>query len=208
MTLDHPVMDNSNMQALFNDSFAFPPTTAPPFAATAPHIPSRTYVPPLPASSCPAMSNAPERRTPEAPVQPHTPADRQDGAPVDSDQSPDGPTHTRNYVTPSSTSKKDIPAFYARKRARSQAFGDDEEDELPEELPPSAGATDQEKIEYRRRRNTLAARRSRQKKADKMATLEDDVRRLTSDRDTWKTRAQTLRQLLLSHGIPCKEFED
>ncbi|TRM70514.1 hypothetical protein BD626DRAFT_544823 [Schizophyllum amplum] len=143
------------MQALFTDSFAFPPTTAPPFAATAPHIPSRTYVPPLPASSCPAMSNAPERRTPEAP-----------------------------------------------------AFGDDEEDELPEELPPSAGATDQEKIEYRRRRNTLAARRSRQKKADKMATLEDDVRRLTSDRDTWKTRAQTLRQLLLSHGIPCKEFED
>ncbi|KAL1716857.1 hypothetical protein EV715DRAFT_176292, partial [Schizophyllum commune] len=74
--------------------------------------------------------------------------------------------------------------------------------------PPPAGATDQEKIEYRRRRNTLAARRSRQKKADKMATLEDDVRRLTSERDTWKTRAQTLRQLLLSHGIPCKEFED
>ncbi|KAL1712218.1 hypothetical protein EV715DRAFT_278143 [Schizophyllum commune] len=88
------------------------------------------------------------------------------------------------------------------------AFGDDEEDELPEDHPPPAGATDQEKIEYRRRRNTLAARRSRQKKADKMATLEDDVRRLTSERDTWKTRAQTLRQLLLSHGIPCKEFED
>ena len=106
------------------------------------------------------------------------------------------------------TSKKDVPAFYARKRARSQAFGDDEEDELPEDHPPPAGATDQEKIEYRRRRNTLAARRSRQKKADKMATLEDDVRRLTSERDTWKTRAQTLRQLLLSHGIPCKEFED
>ncbi|KAL1754951.1 hypothetical protein FB107DRAFT_291292 [Schizophyllum commune] len=84
----------------------------------------------------------------------------------------------------------------------------DEEDELPEDHPPPAGATDQEKIEYRRRRNTLAARRSRQKKADKMATLEDDVRRLTSERDTWKTRAQTLRQLLLSHGIPCKEFED
>ena len=102
----------------------------------------------------------------------------------------------------------DVPAFYARKRARSQAFGDDEEDELPEDHPPPAGATDQEQIEYRRRRNTLAARRSRQKKADKMATLEDDVRRLTSERDTWKTRAQTLRQLLLSHGIPCKEFED
>ena len=113
-----------------------------------------------------------------------------------------------SYRPPTPTSKKDVPAFYARKRARSQAFGDDEEDELPEDHPPPAGATDQEKIEYRRRRNTLAARRSRQKKADKMATLEDDVRRLTSERDTWKTRAQTLRQLLLSHGIPCKEFED
>ncbi|KAL1657930.1 hypothetical protein GGF50DRAFT_121341 [Schizophyllum commune] len=75
-------------------------------------------------------------------------------------------------------------------------------------VTPTSNAKKKEKLDYRRRRNTLAARRSRQKKADKMATLEDDVRRLTSERDTWKTRAQTLRQLLLSHGIPCKEFED
>ena len=154
------------------------------------------------------MSNPSDLPAPDAPIQPPAAANRQDSAPVDHTAPPDTPTQTRSYVTPTPTSKKDVPAFYARKRARSQAFGDDEEDELPEDHPPPAGATDQEKIEYRRRRNTLAARRSRQKKADKMATLEDDVRRLTSERDTWKTRAQTLRQLLLSHGIPCKEFED
>ncbi|KAL1749279.1 hypothetical protein HDZ31DRAFT_59563 [Schizophyllum fasciatum] len=154
------------------------------------------------------MTSAQDHPASDAPIPPPAPASRQEPAPADHPQPADGPTPTRTYVTPSSTSKKDIPAFYARKRARSQAFGDDEEDELPEDQPPPAGATDQEKIEYRRRRNTLAARRSRQKKADKMATLEDDVRRLTSERDTWKTRAQTLRQLLLSHDIPCKEFED
>ena len=144
------------------------------------------------------MSNPSDLPAPDAPIQPPAAASRQDGAPVDHAAPPDTPTQTRSYVTPTPTSKKEVPAFYTRKRARS----------LPEDHPPPAGATDQEKIEYRRRRNTLAARRSRQKKADKMATLEDDVRRLTSERDTWKTRAQTLRQLLLSHGIPCKEFED
>ncbi|KAL1731699.1 hypothetical protein EV714DRAFT_283230 [Schizophyllum commune] len=116
------------------------------------------------------------------------------------------PSHARTPC-PAMSNPSDLPAPDAPIQPPA-AFGDDEEDELPEDHPPPAGATDQEKIEYRRRRNTLAARRSRQKKADKMATLEDDVRRLTSERDTWKTRAQTLRQLLLSHGIPCKEFED
>ena len=197
------------MQALLSDAaFAFPPTTTDAYAAAAPRVPSRTFAPSHTRTPCPAMSNPSDLPAPDAPIQPPAAANRQDGAPVDHAAPPDTPTQTRSYVTPTPTSKKDVPAFYARKRARSQAFGDDEEDELPEDHPPPAGATDQEKIEYRRRRNTLAARRSRQKKADKMATLEDDVRRLTSERDTWKTRAQTLRQLLLSHGIPCKEFED
>ncbi|KAL1657828.1 hypothetical protein GGF50DRAFT_121451, partial [Schizophyllum commune] len=51
-----------------------------------------------------------------APIQP--PAD---GTPVDHAAPPDTPTQTRSYVTPTSTSKKEVPAFYARKRARSQA---------------------------------------------------------------------------------------
>lgn len=50
----------------------------------------------------------------------------------------DAPTQPRKYQTPSATSRKELPAVFAKKRSRSQAFGD-EEDELNEEpLPPNA----------------------------------------------------------------------
>ena len=44
----------------------------------------------------------------------------------------DAPAQPRKYVTPSATPRKEIPAVFARKRARSQAFGD-EEDQLEDE---------------------------------------------------------------------------
>ena len=34
------------------------------------------------------------------------------------------PTQSRNYITPSATSRKEVPAVFARKRTRSTAFGD------------------------------------------------------------------------------------
>ncbi|KAJ7607710.1 hypothetical protein FB45DRAFT_681441, partial [Roridomyces roridus] len=57
-------------------------------------------------------------------------------------------------------------------------------------------ATDQEKIEYKRRQNTLAARRSRKRKQMHQQQLEEAVERLTQEKETWKTQALTLSNLL------------
>ncbi|KAJ7726355.1 ectomycorrhiza-regulated protein [Mycena metata] len=117
----------------------------------------------------------------------------------------DAPTQPRTYSTPSLTSRKEIPAFFNR-RPSSQP-SDEEEDELTEE-PLAANATDQEKIEYKRRQNTLAARRSRKRKLMHQQQLEEAVDRLTQEKEIWKTRALMLSNLLRSHGITCPDFND
>lgn len=117
----------------------------------------------------------------------------------------DAPTQSRRYITPSSTSRKEIPAFFAKMRASPPS--DEEEDELTEE-PPASNATDQEKIEWKRRQNTLAARRSRKRKMQNVQRLEETVERLTREKEIWRTRAMTLRQILHSHGIICPDFRD
>lgn len=120
----------------------------------------------------------------------------------------DAPTQPRKYVTPSVTSRKEVPAIFARKRARSQAFGD-EEDQLEDEvitLPPNP--TEQELIEAKRRQNTIAARRSRKRKLEYQRELEDTVEALREEKDVWKTRALTCHALLKSHGLHSEEFFD
>lgn len=120
----------------------------------------------------------------------------------------DAPTQPRRYVTPSSTSRKDVPAFFGKRAMYSKMQPtSDGEDELTEE-PPAANATDQEKIEWKRRQNTLAARRSRKRKLQQQQALEEAVEQLSRDKEMWRTRALTLRQLLLSHGILCPDFKD
>ncbi|KAG6855846.1 hypothetical protein H0H87_010103 [Tephrocybe sp. NHM501043] len=118
----------------------------------------------------------------------------------------DAPTQARNYATPSATSRKEVPAFFHKMRTNTPP-SEEEMDELTEE-PPASNATDQEKIEYKRRQNTLAARRSRKRKLQNVQRLEETVERLTREREVWKTRALTLKQLLISHGIICPEFRD
>lgn len=120
----------------------------------------------------------------------------------------DAPTQPRKYVTPSATSRKELPAVFARKRARSQALGDEEDELDADHQPPGPNASEREQIEWKRRQNTLAARKSRKRKLQHQQELEDNVRALTRDRDVWKTRALTFRQLLVSHGIPFNEFQD
>ncbi|PFH49501.1 hypothetical protein AMATHDRAFT_48664 [Amanita thiersii Skay4041] len=115
----------------------------------------------------------------------------------------DAPTQPRRYLTPSATSKKDVPAVFLKKRQRSEM--EDEEDELLEPLPPNA--TEREQIEYKRRQNTLAARKSRKRKLMHQQQLETKVEELETDRDTWKTRCDTLVKLLQSHNIPPPRFD-
>jgi len=128
---------------------------------------------------------------------------------------PEAPTQPRNYTHPSVTSRKEIPSYYLKQQRRaspsqtqsSRYLSEDEDDELTEE-PLAENATDQEKIEYKRRQNTLAARRSRARKLVYTQQLEATVEHLTQQKEMWRTRALTLRQLLKSHNIPCPDFKD
>lgn len=118
----------------------------------------------------------------------------------------DAPTQSRRYITPSTTSRKELPAVFARKRARQQML-DGEEDELAEE-PLKPNATEVEQIEYKRRQNTLAARKSRKRKLQHQQELETKVADLQSEKEVWRQRALMLQHLLQSHGVPFNEFQD
>ncbi|KAJ7575552.1 hypothetical protein C8J56DRAFT_974856 [Mycena floridula] len=117
----------------------------------------------------------------------------------------DAPTQPRKYVLPSATSRKEVPAVFAKKRSKSMAFGD-EEDELDE--PLAANATEKEQIEWKRRQNTLAARKSRKRKLEYQQQLEVEVQRLSVDVQKYKTQAETMRQILSSHGLALPPFDD
>ncbi|KAG6867806.1 hypothetical protein C0993_010832 [Termitomyces sp. T159_Od127] len=118
----------------------------------------------------------------------------------------DAPTQPRKYVLPSATSRKELPSVFAKKRSRSTAFGE-EDDEL-NEAPPGPDASEREQIEYKRRQNTVAARRSRKRKLEYQQNLEASVERLTRERDVWKTRATMLHEMLQSHGVSLAPFQD
>lgn len=114
----------------------------------------------------------------------------------------DAPTQPRKYVTPSATSKKAVPAVFARKRARSTAFPE-EEDQL-DDLAPDAGEMDV--IEQKRRQNTVAARRSRKRKLEYYQALERGVVAERQLKETWKERTALLLGLLRSAGMNLPDF--
>ncbi|KAG6853560.1 hypothetical protein C0991_003230 [Blastosporella zonata] len=118
----------------------------------------------------------------------------------------DAPTQPRKYVMPSATSRKEVPSVFAKKRSRSTAFGE-EEDEF-NEPPLGPNATEKEQIEYKRRQNTVAARRSRKRKLEYQQNLEDTVERLTRERDVWKTRATMCQEMLIQSGLNLPAFSD
>jgi len=102
----------------------------------------------------------------------------------------DAPVQSRNYLTPSATSRKEPP----RKRSRTEALGDDDEAiEGMDELDP---------VSAKRLQNTLAARRSRKRKLEHLLEVETTLEREKQQKEQWRSRAMTLEALLLSHGIP------
>ncbi|EJF63288.1 hypothetical protein DICSQDRAFT_56023 [Dichomitus squalens LYAD-421 SS1] len=116
----------------------------------------------------------------------------------------DAPIQQRKYVTPSATSRKEVPtAWLKKKRARSQAFG--EEDELQEEV--SLDPNDVDAIEAKRRQNTLAARRSRKRKLEYQRELETAVEREREEKEMWRQRAMLYQALLESHGHELPSFD-
>jgi hypothetical protein len=89
-----------------------------------------------------------------------------------------------------------MPVTFARKRA-AIAIANDEDDFLPD-LPPDA--TEREQIEWKRRQNTIAARKSRKRKLEHQQWLEGELEKVKRDRDLWKVRAMTLRGVLKGKG--------
>ncbi|KAK7051572.1 hypothetical protein VNI00_004551 [Paramarasmius palmivorus] len=77
---------------------------------------------------------------------------------------------------------------------------DEEDDDYLEDLP--SNATEQQRAEHQRHRNTLAARRSRKRKEVYKQQLEEAVERLTVEKEKWKTRAEMLRSVIQSQGLP------
>jgi hypothetical protein len=121
----------------------------------------------------------------------------------------DAPTQKRTYATPSATSRKAVPDAIVKKRLHSAAFAhehddDDDEDRRERaalgELSPTA--SEAEVIEYKRRQNTLAARKSRKRKLEHQQRLEGEVQDLKGELTMWRERALMAQELLKSAGVP------
>ncbi|KAH7877267.1 uncharacterized protein C8R40DRAFT_1235957 [Lentinula edodes] len=117
----------------------------------------------------------------------------------------DAPTQARRYVAPSSTSPKEVST---KKRSRSEAFADDDDEGHEDESKaPGPDATEKEKLEYKRRMSTIAARKSRRRKLEHKLMLEAKVEALEKDTEKWKTRCKVLQEVLRSHAVDFR-FED
>lgn len=187
-----PAMNDFNTPPSVNPASIYPLKCLPsdlsafPSSPASPSTPSSRSIRPLPSSRRKSSATGTRKGvTPEALV------------PIDA------PTQPRKYVTPSVTSRKEVPSMFMRKRNRVEAFVDDE-DELLEELRPDA--TELEQIEYKRRQNTVAARRSRKRKLEFQQKLLDDVEHLQRARDMWRERARMLMGMMEVRGIPCPRF--
>ncbi|KAJ6605708.1 hypothetical protein B0H10DRAFT_1820450 [Mycena sp. CBHHK59/15] len=64
-----------------------------------------------------------------------------------------------------------------------------------------ANAPDEQKIQFRRRQNTLAARRTRKRKSLHPQELEEAVEHLKREEEVWKARALALDGLLHQYGL-------
>jgi len=120
----------------------------------------------------------------------------------------DAPTLPKSYLTPSATSRKRAPAAItakmpAAKKAKQAAQAAREasatpgadvcDDELdPSELPDELLSA----IELKRRQNTLAARRSRMRKAGHLAELQDSINVLEGEVADWKQKYAQLEEVV------------
>lgn len=98
----------------------------------------------------------------------------------------DAPTVERTYATPSTTSKKRLPPSITAKvlPAVKKARGVDLDGLDPEHVPDEVLSA----IELKRRQNTIAARKSRMRKAGHLAELEQQVADLKEEVELWKSR--------------------
>jgi hypothetical protein len=165
-----PALDSYNTSPAFRDIDAFPATPSMP--ATPALVASTSAFPQQPYAR-------PQKPLPTGTRKNTTPATL---IPLDA------PIQARTYLTPSATSRRDLTV--SRKRARA----DDDHDDL-DAVDDVADDDERNAIEAKRRQNTLAARRSRRRKAEYQQALELTV-------EHWKGRALMLEGILQQHGVP------
>lgn len=93
----------------------------------------------------------------------------------------DAPVQPRSYVTPSATSRKDVPAAFTNRQPKKRTI---EEVAIDEELEL------QRQIEAKRLQNTKAARRSRARKLEYQRKLEEDNAALRAENEQLKMDLQ------------------
>lgn len=154
-------------------------------------------------SETPLLNNNVPLPEPSSPAVRNGPTGHRRGVTSSSMVPLEAPTQPRNYYGASKTSRKVIPAAFANKRKRTReeaGFGIDEEDELvlEDDLPSNL----KDAIANKRRQNTLAARRSRQRKAetarqqaDAIDALSDANALLRQEVEQLKAENQRLRRL-------------
>lgn len=146
---------------------------------------------PLPPDTLPLRPSVPAFHAPSTPTR-HTrplPTGIRKNITVDKLVPLDAPTQSRVYTSESATSRKAVPAAFRKKRAHAEIA----EDEV---TPEDEGA-----IYEKRRKNTLAARKSRARKLETMTQLQDHVATLTTERDYWQARAYAAEETLQRHGL-------
>jgi hypothetical protein len=210
--IDDDEFDTSPMLPLFPDfeepqkhEESGPKPSYPTPLADAPYIISPISPPVDTFESFPQPSPAPSHDPGQSQRRPSKAIGIRKGITVDALLDEDAPTQPRKYITPSATSKKEIPATFARKRSRSVAFGD-EEDQLGDDSP----LNDNEKqlIEQKRLKNTLAARKSRRRKLEQYQNMEKSRDEERDLKRVWKERAMMLLQTLRKQGVNYPDFPD
>ncbi|KAH8082293.1 hypothetical protein HD553DRAFT_69813 [Filobasidium floriforme] len=104
----------------------------------------------------------------------------------------DAPTMTKTYAAPGSTTRKLIPAGFQKKlKLQSDVTGDAV---LPESMGEDVQQGLLDEIEEKRRRNCVAARESRKRKADYQNGLKDECR-------GWRSWAEEVQAKLKAIGL-------
>lgn len=83
---------------------------------------------------------------------------------------------------------KNTPSVSSSRKRKADSYSP-----RPKELVPTEIQSDDDDREVKRKRNTAAARRYRQKKQDRMKELEEELEEMRKERDQWKTEAQRQR---------------
>lgn len=111
-------------------------------------------------------------------------------------------TQTRP-ISAVSNSYEPYPKQSPQSRRRVNSDDEDNSDDFELNDP---NASDEQKREYKRRQNTLAARRSRARRALETQSLREENARLKTENAVWKERALMMGRLLATHGVPCPSF--